>query len=97
MNIPSKFKEAKEELICYTKTQINNNSTDTVKATLKGRTTNWLVFVWSKDKFYREDLPSRMPKCVDINKINNWIDIMKDSFNLYASGENEYGIVISPK
>ncbi len=51
MNIPSKFKEAKEELICYTKTQINNNSTDTVKATLKGRTTNWLVFVWSKDNF----------------------------------------------
>jgi hypothetical protein len=25
------------------------------------------------------------------------MDIMKDSFNLQASGDNQYGIVVSPK
>jgi hypothetical protein len=38
-----------------------------------------------------------MPQEVTVDVLRNWLDILKESLNLRASNDNEYGIVIYPK
>lgn len=58
---------------------------------------SYIVYLYGMKEILGEEFPSRMPCGVDIAKVKNWLDTMKDSFNLQASGDNEYGIVVSPK
>ena len=58
---------------------------------------SYVIYLYGIKDILEEEFPSRMPSEVDITKVKNWLDIMKESFNLQASGDNEYGIVVSPK
>ncbi|MBW1959751.1 MAG: DUF3800 domain-containing protein [Deltaproteobacteria bacterium] len=42
-------------------------------------------------------LPKRLPNGVNQTKIYNWLDRLKPSLNLAASGNHPYGLVIYPK
>lgn len=58
---------------------------------------SYLVYLYGIQELLKQAFPSRLPVLVDIVKVKSWLDIMKDSLNLEASGTNVYGIVISPK
>lgn len=58
---------------------------------------SYIVYLYGIKEILGGHFPSRMPEAVNITKVKKWLDIMKDSFNLQASGNNEYGIVVYPK
>ncbi len=58
---------------------------------------SYLVYLYGIQELLEQAFPSRLPAIVDIAKVKSWLDIMKDSLNLEASGTNVYGVVISPK
>jgi hypothetical protein len=58
---------------------------------------SYIVYLYGVKEILGKGFPSRMPAGVDIAKVKNWLHIIKDSLNLQASMNNEYGIVVYPK
>ncbi len=53
---------------------------------------SYIIYLYIYKKY-----PNRMQNIIDKNKIIEWMDILKNSFNIDASNECEYGIVRIPK
>ncbi len=57
----------------------------------------YMVYMYSLINLKVGELPNRMPHVINYSKIVNWMDILKESFNLRASTSDPYGIVYYPK
>ena len=58
---------------------------------------SYLVYLYGMKEILNGKFPSRMPKDINFERVKIWLELMRDSLNLQASGDNKYGIVISPK
>jgi hypothetical protein len=47
--------------------------------------------------YINKNIPNRMPSIIDKDKIIEWMNVLKNSFNVDASKECKYGIVRIPK
>lgn len=57
----------------------------------------YITYLYSIYSLNIGQLPNRMPSIVDQKKIINWMERMKNSLNLEASGSDDYGVVCYPK
>jgi len=57
----------------------------------------FMIYIYSVQEFINKDWPKRLKAVLNFSNVEEILNNLKPSFNLKASGENEYGIVCYPK
>ena len=96
--IPSKFNTTfyRQEIISLIEDPLPKNSKESYYIQLADMVA-YIVYLYSTLKLKVGKLPNRLPNKINEDKIIEWMELLKGSFNLEASGSSKYGIVCYPK
>lgn len=57
---------------------------------------SFIAYLYALSQALAQPLPTRLPAVVDPAKVTSWMEKLKPSLNLQASGKDEYGVVFHP-